>query len=82
LKRNPQQDFAALKRDTQRAVDLYNKYPHAGKLKVLEPLERGFRQEAGALGISVQDIEAAAAKLFVKEAEDEEAEGEEAEIVV
>lgn len=66
--------FAALKRDTQRAIDLYNKYPHAEKLKALEPLERGFRQEAADLGVFVQDIEAAAEKLFVEEAEDEEAE--------
>jgi hypothetical protein len=62
--------FAALKRDTQRAIDQFKMYPHAEKLKALELLERGFRKDAADLGVFVQDIESAAKKLFVKQTGD------------
>lgn len=58
--------FAGLKRDTQRLIETFSKYPHAEKLKAMASLERGFRQDALDLGVKIQDVEAAQKKLFPK----------------
>lgn len=56
--------FAGLKKDTQRAIDQFSRYPQAQKLKALKELERGFREDAADLGVKAEDIEKAADKLF------------------